>query len=195
MPFQEMKIKGAWIHTPLRHNDERGHFEEQFKLSQIEAELGRTFIVKQVNQSVSKKGVVRGIHCTTGSIGQAKYVSCPYGAVIDFVVDLRIGSKTFGQWDMSELSAENGRSVLISESLGHAFLSLVDSTTVQYLCSQPYNEENDFFIDVFDEDIALPLDKLGEHYDIEKLVLSTKDEAGKSLKQFLKDGLGANVAN
>ena len=59
-----MSVKGAWVHTPLRHHDNRGHFEEQFKLSLIEQELGRTFTVKQVNQSVSNKGVIRGIHYT-----------------------------------------------------------------------------------------------------------------------------------
>ncbi len=71
MPFIEMKIQGAWVHIPTRFEDGRGHFEEQFKLSMIEAELGRPFSVRHVNQSISNKGVVRGIHWTDSPDGQA----------------------------------------------------------------------------------------------------------------------------
>ena len=143
MPFEEMKIKGAWVHTPIRHTDNRGHFEEQFKLSLIEQELGRTFTVKQVNQSVSNKGVIRGIHYTDSPEGMAKYVSCPKGKIWDVVVDLRKNSETYGQWDAVELSGENGLSVFISEGLGHAFLSLEDGSVVNYLCSSEYNAATD----------------------------------------------------
>jgi dTDP-4-dehydrorhamnose 3,5-epimerase len=94
MSFHEMKIQGAWVHTPLRYQDSRGHFEEQFKLSAIERELTLNFQVKQTNQSVSQKGVIRGIHWTDSPQGQAKFVSCMSGSIWDVVVDLRPESST-----------------------------------------------------------------------------------------------------
>lgn len=171
MPFQEMKIKGAWIHKPVRHNDDRGHFEEQFKVSQIESELGRTFTVKQVNQSISNKGVIRGIHFTDSPEGQAKYVSCPKGSIWDVVVDLRKDSLTYGQWDAIELSAKNGLSVLISEGLGHAFLSLEDGSVANYLCTSEYAPETDRAINPFSEKLAITFGSTG----ISEFVLSEKD--------------------
>ena len=173
MPFEEMKIKGAWVHTPLRHHDNRGHFEEQFKLSLIEQELGRSFTVKQVNQSVSNKGVIRGIHYTDSPEGQAKYVSCPKGKIWDVVVDLRKDSPTYGQWDAVELSAENGLSVFISEGLGHAFLSLKDGSVVNYLCSSEYNSAGDKCLNAFSETLKIDFEQQG----IETFHLSKKDAA------------------
>jgi dTDP-4-dehydrorhamnose 3,5-epimerase len=178
MPFEEMKIKGAWVHTPLRHHDNRGHFEEQFKLSLIEQELGRTFTVKQVNQSVSNKGVIRGIHYTDSPEGQAKYVSCPKGKIWDVVVDLRKDSATYGQWDAAELSAENGLSVFIAEGLGHAFLSLEDGSVVNYLCSSEYNAVADRTVNAFDPRLAISFGAILAKHTIEKPTLSIKDLAG-----------------
>jgi dTDP-4-dehydrorhamnose 3,5-epimerase len=171
MPFHEMKIKGAWVHAPIRHNDERGHFEEKFKISQIELELGRSFPVRQVNQSVSNKGVIRGIHYTDSPEGQAKYVSCPEGAIWDVVVDLRKDSLTFGKWCAVELSAQNGLSVFISEGLGHAFLSLQDGSVATYLCTSEYAPELDRTINPFSAKLEIPFDSLG----ITEFCLSEKD--------------------
>ncbi len=171
MPFQEMKIKGAWIHAPLRHKDDRGHFEEQFKLSEIESELGRTLVVKQVNQSLSNKGVIRGIHYTDSPEGQAKYVSCPKGAIWDVVVDLRKGSPSYGDWDAIEISAENGLSVFISEGIGHAFLSLVDGSVANYLCSTEYNPGADRTIHALSPGLAINFDSSG----LSEFTLSPKD--------------------
>lgn len=171
MSFQEMKIKGAWLHTPIRNLDNRGHFEEQFKISQIESELGRTFTVKQVNQSVSKKGVVRGIHYTDSPEGQAKYVSCPKGRIWDVVVDLRKESPTYGQWDAVELSADNGQSVFISEGLGHAFLSLEDDSVASYLCTSEYAPEADRTINPLSIKLAIAFESSG----ITGFILSEKD--------------------
>lgn len=175
MPFQEMKIKGAWIHRPLRHKDERGHFEELFKLSQIESELGRSFSVRQVNQSVSNKGVIRGIHYTDSAQGQAKYVSCPKGAIWDVVVDLRKDSPTYGQWDAVEISAENGLSVFISESLGHAFLSLEDGSVVNYLCNSEYNSSTDKTFNSLSPKLKIDFQALAVEYKISEFIFSSKD--------------------
>lgn len=171
MPFEEMKIKGAWIHSPIRHNDHRGHFEEQFKLSEIEFELGRTFTVKQVNQSVSNKGVIRGVHYTDSPQGQAKYVSCPKGAIWDVVVDLRRESPTYGQWDAVEISAENGLSVLILEGLGHAFLSLQNGSVANYLCTSEYEPSFDKTMNPLSEKLAIEFESSG----VLEFRLSNKD--------------------
>lgn len=176
MPFQEMKISGAWIHKPIRHSDGRGHFEEQFKLSQIESEIGRSFSVKQVNQSVSNRGVIRGIHYTEGLDGQAKYVSCPKGAIWDVVVDLRRNSPTYGEWDAVELSAENGLSLLISESLGHAFLSLEDGSVANYLCTSEYNPQANLTVNALSPRLAIDFYKSG----LSKFILSSSDSGAKN---------------
>lgn len=173
MPFQEMKIKGAWIHLPIRHNDNRGYFEEKFKISQIEAEFGRSFTVRQVNQSVSNKGVIRGIHYTDSPEGQAKYISCPKGAIWDVVVDLRKDSPTYGEWDAVELSAENGLSIFIPEGLGHAFLSLEDDSVANYLCTTEYNPVSDCVIHPLSEGLAIDFASTG----ITHFNLSPKDSA------------------
>ena len=155
-----MSIQGAWLHTPSRYADERGHFQEVFKLSAIRDQLGRNFEVKQVNQSVSKAGVIRGIHWADVPPGQAKYVSCPRGSLWDVVVDLRVGSPTFGKWDAAVLSAENGKSILISEGLGHAFLALEDETVANYLCNEPFNPRHEWGIDPLDDSIGIPFNEL-----------------------------------
>lgn len=180
MPFHEMKIKGAWIHTPLRHNDERGHFEEQFKLSEIESQLGLNFAVKQVNQSVSNRGVIRGIHYTDSPEGQAKYVTCPKGVIWDVVVDLRKDSITYGQWDAVELSSENGLSVLISEGLGHAFLSLKDDSVSAYLCSAEYSPSNDKGFNPLSESLGIDFEKIAYQNGITHIVTSERDSSSPS---------------
>jgi dTDP-4-dehydrorhamnose 3,5-epimerase len=178
MPFQEMKIKGAWIHTPIRHIDQRGYFEEQFKLSQIESELGRSFTVRQVNKSLSKRGALRGIHYSDTGFGEAKYVSCTSGAVWDVVVDLRVDSPTYRRWDAIEISAENNKSVLISEGLGHAFLALTEFAEVVYLVSQEYSPVNEKVVFALDEKLAIPFE---EKSFPAPLILSQRDAESQSL--------------
>ena len=178
MHFTETTIAGVWIHNPSRFLDSRGTFEEQFRGSIIQRELGRNFEVLQVNQSVSNRGVVRGIHWTAGSAGQAKYLSCVRGSIWDVYVDLREDSKTFGQWGSEIISLENGKSVLISEGIGHGFLSLEDQTVVNYLCTSEYEPAADRTITPLDPDLAIPFFQVAREYGIADLILSDKDRAG-----------------
>ena len=180
MTFTEMKIKGAWVHTPTIWPDERGTFHEVFKLSQIEQQLGRTFTVKQVNQSTSAKGVIRGIHFTDSPEGQAKYVSCPKGSLWDVVVDLRPTSPTYGQWDAAIISAENKNSVLISEGLGHGFLALEDDTVASYLCSSEFNPAADKTVSPLSEKLAITFNEFTANHGINKFILSPKDSEAPS---------------
>ncbi len=95
----------------------------------------------QVNTSVSRRGVVRGIHYADIPPGQAKYVTCQRGAVLDFAIDIRVGSPTFGQWDSELLDAVDRRAIYLAEGLGHAFVALQDDSTVTYLVSSPFDPE------------------------------------------------------
>lgn len=175
MSFTPMSIAGAWVFEPNVWPDERGTFHEVFKLSAINEQLGRTFVVKQVNQSISSKGVIRGIHWTDSEEGQAKYVSCPAGSLWDVVVDLRPESPTFGNWEAALLSAENRKSVLISEGLGHAFLALEDETVANYLCSSEFTPAGDKTINPMSELLAIDFTSVAESFGITNFLLSPKD--------------------
>lgn len=178
MSFTPLKIEGVWLHTPKVWPDDRGTFHEVFKLSLIYQQLGRDFRVKQVNQSTSASGVIRGIHWTDSPEGQAKYVSCPKGAIWDVVVDLRPDSETYGQWDARTLSAENGQSLLISEGIGHAFLALENGTVANYLCSSEFNPEADKTINPLDSLLAIDFSTKAHEFGIVDLKLSPKDSGG-----------------
>jgi dTDP-4-dehydrorhamnose 3,5-epimerase len=186
MTFTPLKIQGSWVFTPKTFEDDRGSFHEVFKLSSLSETLGREFNVKQVNQSVSKAGTIRGIHWADVPPGQAKYVFCSKGSIWDIVVDIRIGSSTFGQFDGSELSAENGKCLLIEEGLGHVFLSLEDNTVVNYLCSEPFNPTAEHGINPLDTNIGIPFSK---KWSSSEFLVSEKDSDAPSLGEAEAMGL------
>jgi dTDP-4-dehydrorhamnose 3,5-epimerase len=186
MSFTPLKIQGSWVFEPRKFDDDRGSFHEVFKLSQISETLGRSFEVKQVNHSISKAGVIRGIHWADVPPGQAKYVSCFRGSIWDVIVDIRVGSPTFGEWDSVVISAENGKCVLIGEGLGHVFLSLEDNSVVSYLCSEPFNPRVEHGINPLDKDLAIPFVSKFKRLEFE---FSPKDSEAPSLAQAQQDGL------
>ena len=180
MSFTPLKIEGSWVFTPKKFPDERGSFHEVFKLPLLAETLGFGFEVKQVNQSVSKAGVIRGIHWADVPPGQAKYVFCSQGSIWDVVIDIRVGSPRFGQFDGEVISAENGKCVLIREGLGHVFLSLEDDTVVNYLCSEPFSSTTEHGINPLDTELAIPFGSMisGANFEV-----SPKDEEAPSLQQ------------
>lgn len=178
MGFSSLKIDGVWLHDPKVWPDERGSFHEVFKLSMLTTLLGREFEIRQVNQSTSKKGVLRGIHWTDNSVGQAKYVSCAKGSLWDVAVDLRPGSQTYGQWDAHLLSESNGKSLLISEGIGHAFLALEDGTVANYLCTTEYDPLSEKTINPLDKNLAISFEDQASAHGIEKIIMSAKDRSG-----------------
>jgi len=186
MSFTPLKIQGSWVFTPKKFPDERGSFHEVFKLSLLSETLGFGFEVKQVNQSVSKAGVIRGIHWADVPPGQAKYIFCTKGAIWDVVIDIRVGSPTFGQFDSIEISAENGKSVLIQEGLGHAFLALEDDTVVNYLCSEPYSPNTERSISPLDEDFGIPFDS---KWHVGQIQLSDKDLSAQTSREAMNSGI------
>jgi len=183
MPFEPMGINGAAVFLPERRLDPRGSFEEVFKFSLLQNEIGFDFPVKQVNRSVSHQGVIRGIHFSTRTPGQAKYVSCQRGRIWDVVVDLRAGSPTFGTWEGVELTPDNGINVFIEAGLGHAFLSLEKGSMVSYLCSEEYDPANEKQIDPLDKDLAIGFSEVSARHGIEQLILSKKDQSAPGFEE------------
>jgi dTDP-4-dehydrorhamnose 3,5-epimerase len=136
--MEPLGIPGAWVFAPRIHSDDRGSFLELFRGAEFSGAVGHRLDVAQANCSVSRRGVIRGIHFADVPPGQAKYVMCLSGEILDVVVDLRTGSPSFGRWEAVSLDAEARRAVYLAEGLGHAFMALNDRATVVYLCSAPY---------------------------------------------------------
>jgi len=180
---RELKIPGAWEFTPRQFPDPRGVFLEWFKASVVEGAVGHRLGLAQANHSVSSRGTTRGVHFADVPPGQAKYVYCTRGAVLDVVVDIRVGSPTFGVCDAVQLDDEDRRGVYLSEGLGHAFMALTDDANVTYLCSEPYNPTGEHGIHPLDPalDLAWPAD-------IEPL-LSDKDAGAPTLAEAEQQGL------
>src|SRR4029079_8440106 len=130
---RELAIPGAWEITPQQHADDRGVFYEWFTDAGFQKFTGHRLDLRQASVSVSAAGVLRGLHFAQLPPSQAKYVTCPRGAVFDVVVDIRVGSPTFGTWDATVLDDRHHRSIYLSQGLGHAFLALQDNSTVMYL--------------------------------------------------------------
>jgi dTDP-4-dehydrorhamnose 3,5-epimerase len=166
------------------HNDDRGSFAEAFRGAEFAADLGYRLDVAQANCSVSRRGVIRGIHYADVPPGQAKYVTCMAGAILDVIVDLRAGSPSFGKWEAVELNADTRRAVFIAEGLGHAFTALTDGATALYLCSTPYAPGREHGVHPLDPaiGIAWPTD------DGWAPVLSDKDAAAPTLDEALRAG-------
>jgi dTDP-4-dehydrorhamnose 3,5-epimerase len=179
----ELKIAGTWLYTPQVWRDQRGHFFEMFHGQEFASDLGYRFDVAQVNCSVSRRGVIRGIHFADVPPGQAKYVCCTSGSIIDVVVDLRVGSPTFKSWESVELDAASGSALFIAEGLGHAFAALSAEATVVYLCSSPYNPGREHGIQPLDPDIGITWPEFGG------AILSGKDEAAPGLEAAQAAGL------
>jgi dTDP-4-dehydrorhamnose 3,5-epimerase len=178
-----MDIAGAFEISPVRWDDSRGTFLEWYRFDLLEKAAGRSIDLRQANLSVSKRGVVRGIHFADTPPGQAKYVTVPRGAIIDYTVDLRVGSPTFGTWDSVRLDDVDRRAVFLEEGLGHAFVSLADDTVVSYLVSGVYDPAREHGVTPFDADLAL-----GFPPEAGELTVSDKDRDAPTLAQMRDQG-------
>ena len=179
----ELKVPGAWSFTPRQFPDPRGVFLEWFKGAVVQEAVGHPLTVRQANHSVSAKGTLRGVHFADVPPGQAKYVYCTRGAVLDVIVDLRVGSPTFGVSDAVLLDEVDRRGVYLSEGLGHAFLALSDDANVTYLCSTPYAPGREHGVHPLDPELDLPWPAGVEH------LLSDKDASAPSLAVAREQGL------
>lgn len=184
MKFIEQDIKGVWVIEPQRFGDKRGYFSEVFKLSEFERHVGHVDFV-QDNESLSSKGVLRGLHFQRGTSSQAKLVRVSQGAVLDVAVDLRHGSPTWGKHVAIELSAETGRQMFIPRGFAHGFAVLSDVTQFQYKVDNLYDPHSEATLRF--DDPALGIDWLIDSTD---MILSEKDLKGLSLDEMTPEFLG-----
>ena len=184
MQIRELSVPDGYEITPQQFGDDRGVFLEWYRFDRLEEKLGHPLDLAQANTSVSQRGVVRGIHFADIPPGQAKYVTATHGAVLDYIIDIRVGSPTFGQWDSVLLDDVDFRAVYVAEGLAHAFVALTDKATVTYLVSATFNAGREHAIHPLDEEIALVFPpEAGEP------LLSRKDAAAPSLSEAGAAGL------
>ena len=178
MDIRPLAISGAFEVTPRQHGDVPAGSSSGSRLRPSRDVESRLWARRTA--PCRRRRRRRGIHFSDVPPGQAKYVTCVASAVIDIVVDIRVGSPTFGTWDSVVLDGAERRAVYLSEGLGHAFMSLAEGSTVVYLCSTPYAPERERGIHPLDPElgIAWPThDRTGRQVDP---ILSEKDMARHS---------------
>jgi dTDP-4-dehydrorhamnose 3,5-epimerase len=160
-------------------------FFEWLKDTDFSAFAGHTLDVRQANCSVSAAGVLRGLHFAQVPPSQAKYVTCVAGSVFDVVVDIRVGSPTFGRWASVLLDTVDRKTIYISEGLAHGFVALQDNSTVMYLCSSEYNPEREHTICATDTTLAIDWPTV----EGVEVTLSGRDAAAPTLDEVRAAGL------
>ncbi|NYG06069.1 dTDP-4-dehydrorhamnose 3,5-epimerase [Phycicoccus badiiscoriae] len=184
MQIRPLAIADAFEITPRQLSDDRGLFLESFRGDLLAEAIGHRPEVVQTNISVSSRGTVRGIHFADVPPSQAKYITALTGSLVDYVVDIRVGSPTFGQWDSVLLDTVDRRAVYLPEGMGHAFAALEDNTTAMYLVTAPYTPSREHGIHPLDPEVGLVLpDGMTDP------LLSPKDHAAPSLAEAMEQGL------
>ncbi len=183
MQIRPLAVGDAHVLDLVSHGDARGRFTEWYRADVLADVIGHGLALAQANHSVSARGVLRGVHFALVPPGQAKYVYCPAGRVLDVVVDVRVGSPTFGAHDAVVLDSEQPRAVYLAEGLGHAFLSLADGSSVTYLVSSGYDPAREFGISPVDPALDLPWSA-----DV-TFELSAKDRQAPTLAEAREQGL------
>lgn len=178
MKFTQLSIPGVWLVEPVRYGDARGYFMESFKLEEFRAHVGDITFV-QDNESMSGRGVLRGLHFQKGEFSQAKLVRVSKGTVVDVAVDLRGGSPTFGQHVAVELSQENACQLFIPRGFAHGFVVLSETAQFQYKVDNVYAPQSEATLRF--DDPALGIDWRLPH---SELLLSPKDLKGVSLSEI-----------
>ena len=186
--IRELAVLDSYVLDLVPHGDARGRFTEWYRADVLSEATGFGLTLAQANHSVSARGVLRGVHFALVPPGQAKYVYCPAGKVLDVVVDVRVGSPTYGMHDSVLLDSAQPRAVYLAEGLGHAFVSLADASSVTYLVSTGYSPGREFAVHPLDPALDLPWPA---DVDFE---LSAKDLAAPTLEQAREQGLLPTMA-
>jgi dTDP-4-dehydrorhamnose 3,5-epimerase len=181
--IRELAVPDSYVLDLVSHGDTRGRFTEWYRADVLSQAMGHPLTLAQANHSVSSRGSLRGVHFALVPPGQAKYVYCPAGKVLDVVVDVRVGSPTFGVHDAVLLDSEQPRAVYLAEGLGHAFLALEDRSSVTYLVSSGYDPSREFGVSPLDPELDLPWPS-----DVEP-ELSAKDRNAPTLAEAREQGL------
>ncbi|MEO6412240.1 MAG: dTDP-4-dehydrorhamnose 3,5-epimerase [Pedococcus sp.] len=184
MEIRPLKIADAFEISPRLFPDDRGVFLESFRGDLLAEAIGHRPEIVQTNVSVSSRGTVRGIHFADVPPSQAKYITALTGSLVDYIIDIRVGSPTFGQWDSVLLDAVDRRAVYLPEGMGHAFAALEDDTTAMYLVTAPYTPSREHGIHPLDPEVGLTLPD-----GMEAPLLSPKDQAAPTLAEAREQGL------
>ncbi len=137
----ETPLSGLLLLSPAFFPDSRGSFSETWNEEDFRRLTGDNVHFVQDNQSVSRKGVIRGLHWQKEPFAQGKLIRCAHGAVFDVALDIRTSSPTFGRWHGTELSAENGLQMWIPAGFAHGFISLSDSALLLYKTTEVWHPE------------------------------------------------------
>ncbi|MEU5656610.1 dTDP-4-dehydrorhamnose 3,5-epimerase family protein [Streptomyces sp. NPDC047737] len=183
MQSRQLAVDGAFEFRPKVFTDERGLFVSPFQETAARQALGHPlFPVAQTNHSLSRRGTIRGAHYTLTPPGIAKYVYCARGRALDIVIDVRLGSPTYGRSETVLLDQEDFRAVYFPVGVAHAFVALEDRTVMSYMLSGEYVPENELALSVFDPVLELSLPS-----DLEP-VMSERDLAAPTLETAEKSG-------
>lgn len=188
MEAREIAIPDVFEFRPTVFPDERGLFLCPFQEDAFVKAVGHPLRLAQANHSKSRRGTFRGLHFADVPPGQAKYVYCPQGSLLDIVVDIRVGSPTFGQWDAVRLDPVEFRAVYVPEGVAHGCVALEDDSVLSYLCSTGYNPTAEHGLSMLDPALGLPLPDL-------EPVLSGKDLTAPTLAEAESSGLLPNYAD
>lgn len=180
MKVIKTSLKDCFVIEPNIYDDGRGSFFECFNQEVFKEKVGISVHFVQDNQSISQRGVLRGLHLQKGEFSQAKLVRVIKGKVLDVVVDVRKQSKTFGKHFTIELSGNNNRQLYIPRGFLHGFSVLEEGTIFAYKCDNYYHKLSEDGV-VYD-DISLDIDwMLNEN----EIILSEKDRKLKTFKEFI----------
>jgi len=182
MKVEETKLKGCLVLTPKVFKDSRGLFYESYNKQRFKESAGIDANFVQDNQSVSKKGTLRGLHFQIGEFAQAKLVRVVQGKILDVCVDLRQNSDTFGEHFSIILDSEEGKQLFIPKGFAHGFLTLSESAIFHYKCDAYYHKESERGI--IYNDTVLNIDWNSPK---KNLSLSEKDMLLPTLKDALRE--------
>lgn len=181
MKFIPTKLAGCFIIEPKIIIDDRGYFMESFNEKTFQDGVKQEIHFVQDNQSFSTKGVLRGLHYQCGEHAQAKLVRVLQGEVLDVAVDIRPDSKTYGQYEVVKLSAENQTQFFVPRGFAHGFLVLSETATFFYKCDNFYNKESEGGLMFNDETI-----KIDWQFPTNELLISEKDLTQPNLENARK---------
>tara|TARA_B100000029_G_scaffold353293_1_gene345929 strand:- start:479 stop:1033 length:555 start_codon:yes stop_codon:yes gene_type:complete len=143
MKFKKTKFKDVLLIEPKKIHDSRGYFFESLRIDKLNKCLSKNFVVKQENESFSSQNVLRGLHFQRKPFAQAKLVRVILGKIIDFVVDIRIGSKNYGKTICFNLSDENNFQVFVPEGFAHGFYVLSKKAIINYKVNNYFSKDHD----------------------------------------------------
>lgn len=189
MQITPLSIEGAWRVEPRLFPDDRGTFLEWFKADAFEQAVGHRLDLAQSNISTSTAGAVRGIHFAEVAPSQAKYVTCVSGAVVDVVVDIRVGSPTFGRYELVHLDDVSRHGLYVSEGLGHGYMALTEGAVFLYLCSAPYAPGREHGVTPLDPAVGIAWPTADAAGNPVAPLLSPKDLAAPTLAEAQEQGL------